>query len=205
MEGGLNLGSQLYANGGDLRKVNYSEVGANALGGAVAGAIAGATGGASLLAEAAVGSAANVAGGIVTRAVEGEDAADVVSLGEISADALSGFAGGAGGHLASEFVHIPDELGERPKGRRKLIKYEAALAARNQAIAKSIAIGTAATAPFTHGAHYFVEQFFYFVAELFVREPQPHVSHKITYGGPVDPKKVTSSAPDTGIGAEKAP
>ena len=63
VEGGWNLGSQLYTNGGHLSGVSWSEVGANALGGAVAGGIAGATGGLSLLGEAAVGAGANVVGG----------------------------------------------------------------------------------------------------------------------------------------------
>ncbi len=49
VEGGFDLGKQLYNNGGSLSKVSWGEVGANTLGGAVAGALAVATGGASLV------------------------------------------------------------------------------------------------------------------------------------------------------------
>jgi RHS repeat-associated protein len=43
VEGGFDLGKQLYNNGGNVSQVSWGEVGANAAGGAVAGAIAGAT------------------------------------------------------------------------------------------------------------------------------------------------------------------
>jgi hypothetical protein len=56
----------------------------------VTGAIAGATGGGSLLADALWGAAANVAGGIVTRTAEGDDADEVFSGSDIAVDVVSG-------------------------------------------------------------------------------------------------------------------
>jgi len=151
VEGGWNLGSQLYNNGGSLGDVNWRDVGANALGGAVTGAIAGATGGTSLLAEAAVGAGANAAGGIVTRIAEGEGPDEAFDAGDIAGDAVSGFVGGAAGHLASEFVHPPEgEMGPRPKGRRHAAKYDAELKRRNRAALRTLGIGAAALPPAAH-------------------------------------------------------
>lgn len=148
VEGGWNLGSQVFSNGGHVSDVNWKEVGANALGGAVAGALAGATGGGSLLAEAAVGAGSNVAGGIVTRVAEGEDADQAFGTGEIVSDAVSGFVGGGAGHVAAEFVHPPEgELGPRPKGRRKALKYDAELKSRNNAALRALGVSTAAGSP----------------------------------------------------------
>ena len=109
VEGGFDLGKQLYNNGGSLSKVSWGEVGANVAGGAVAGAIAGATGGASLIMDAAAGATGNIAGGIVTRSLDPNSTEDALSAGAVSEDALSGFVGGAGGHVAADFVHIPDD------------------------------------------------------------------------------------------------
>jgi hypothetical protein len=151
VEGGWNLGSQLVNNGYSLGNVNWRDVGANALGGAVTGAIAGATGGTSLLAEAAVGAGANAAGGIVTRIAEGEGPDEAFDTGDIASDAVSGFVGGAAGHLASEFVHPPEgELGSRPKGRRHAAKYDAELKRRNRAALRTLGIGAAALPPAAH-------------------------------------------------------
>ena len=76
IEGGFDLGKQLYNNGGSLSNVNWREVGADTLGGAVTGGLAVATGGTSLVANAVIGdvlagATANVVGGIVTRTAEG--------------------------------------------------------------------------------------------------------------------------------------
>jgi len=110
IEGGISFGEQVY----DHRSLNIGEsgwkdVGAHALGGAVAGAIAGATGGASLILDAAAGGIGNIAGGIVTRAADGDNANKVLSAGAVADDAVSGFVGGGAGHIAGDFVHIPDE------------------------------------------------------------------------------------------------
>jgi len=55
IEGGFDLGKQLYNNGGSLSNVNWREVGADTLGGAVTGGLAVATGGTSLVANAVIG------------------------------------------------------------------------------------------------------------------------------------------------------
>src|SRR5579863_5772216 len=86
----------------------------NALGGAVAGALAVATGGASLVESAVVGDivaggTATVAGGIVTRAAQGDSANEVLSGSEISQDAVAGLVGGGMEHLAGSVIHIPDD------------------------------------------------------------------------------------------------
>lgn len=139
VEGGWNLGSQLYNNGGSPGDVNWRDVGANALGGAVTGAIAGVTGGTSLLAEAVVGAGANAAGGIVTRIAEGEGPDEAFDTEDIASDAVSGFVGGAAGHLASEFVHPPEgEMGPRPKGCRHAAKYDAELKQREPSLESHI-------------------------------------------------------------------
>jgi RHS repeat-associated protein len=122
VEGGFDLGKQLYNNGGSFSKVSWGEVGANAAGGAVAGAIAGATGGASIVANALIGDVAagatgNLVGGVVTRALDPNSSSDeVLSPGNVSEDALSGFVGGAAGHVASEFVHVPGEPTHNGRG-----------------------------------------------------------------------------------------
>jgi hypothetical protein len=115
VEGGFDLYNQLSKPGASLSTIDGKELGAHFLGGAVAGALAVATGGASLVESAVVGDIAaggvsNVVGGVVTRAldptVKGDD---VLSAGEISQDAISGFVGGGVGHLAGDVIHVPDE------------------------------------------------------------------------------------------------
>jgi len=75
VQGGFDLGKQLYNNGGSLSKVSWGEVGANTAGGALTGALAGATGGASLVESAVVGDLAagatsSIVGGAVTRSLD---------------------------------------------------------------------------------------------------------------------------------------
>lgn len=144
VEGGVNFGSQLISNGGHLSAVNWREVGANALGGAVSGALAGATGGATLLESAVVGDVAaggisNIVGGMVTRAAEGNDGDEILSASAISEDALAGFVGGAAGHIAGESVHVPDEPvhnGRRGRGARR--RDDAKFARYNRALRTQI-------------------------------------------------------------------
>jgi hypothetical protein len=194
VEGGWNLGSQLYQNGGNLSQVSWSEVGANAAGGAVTGAIAGATGGGSLVADALWGAGANVAGGIVTRTAEGQDTGDVLSPGDISTDAVSGLVGGGVGHLASDLIHVPEEPslnGRRPHavGRRKLAAYSAAVSARNSALTRQLTVGISSASPPMHSVTGFVNNFWNIMDFLMsapndqkqAQQPQPQVTSKICY------------------------
>jgi RHS repeat-associated protein len=156
VEGGFDLGKQLYNNGGSLSKVSWGEVGANTVGGAVAGALAVATGGASLVESAlvgdiAAGGTANVVGGVVTRALDPNTKSDdVLSAGEISQDAVAGFVGGGVGHLAGDVIHVPDEpvhngrasTGAVRRDNAKFGNYNNALA--NQ-ITRATVTGSAAT------------------------------------------------------------
>lgn len=131
VEGGFDLGKQLYNNGGSLSKVSWGEVGANAAGGAVAGAIAGATGGTSLLAsgvigDLAAGTTSGIVGGIVTRGLDPNTSADdVLSAGEISEDAVGGFVGGGVGHIAADSVHIPEDPTFHLNGRNGRVNNQA--------------------------------------------------------------------------------
>jgi len=183
VEGGWNLGSQLVNNGGNVSGVNWREVGANALGGAVAGALAGATGGGSLLAEAAMGAGSNVAGGIVTRVAEGRDPDEAFDTGEIVSDAVSGFVGGGAGHLASDFVHPPEgELGARPKGRRHAAKYDAEVKLRKNAALRALGVSTVAGSPPAHAAQSWWNSINQWSHQLFVSqaEQQPPRGHVTT-------------------------
>ena len=145
IEGGYDLGKQLYNNGGNLSAVSLGEVGANVVGGAISGALAVATGGASLVENAVVGDIAggatgNIIGNVVTRALDpSTSSTDVLSVGNVSEDALAGLVGGAGGHIAADMVHIPGEprmVKTRSGGvyRRQMARNQAATSSRNQAI-----------------------------------------------------------------------
>ena len=156
VEGGFDLGKQLWNNGGHLGDVSWREVRANTLGGAVAGGLAVATGGASLVESAvigdiAAGGTANIVGGIVTRAAEGDSADEVLSATDVSQDALSGFVGGGGGHVAADMVHLPEEpihngrnsVGAIRRDNAKFAKY-------NKAVASQVVRGTVTASGTTH-------------------------------------------------------
>jgi hypothetical protein len=49
----------------------------------------------------------------------------VLSATEVSADALGGFVGGGAGHVASEFVHIPDDPSFNFNGRNGRVNNQA--------------------------------------------------------------------------------
>ncbi len=177
VEGGWNLGTQLYNNGGDLGAVSWREVGANAAGGAVTGALAGATGGGSLLFDAAVGAGANAVGGVVTRGLDdGPDGA--FDPGDIAVDAVAGLVGGAGGHVAGELVHVPEEptLGRsryRHVNAVKRLRYEKAVAARNNKLMIQVGVTTAVGSLPTHGTNNFLNNYFWRLWGLFQTGPPP--------------------------------
>ena len=156
LQGGFDLGKQLYHNGGnlDLGKRGWEEVGANFLGGAVAGALAGASGGTSLLAsglagDLTAGATSNIVGGIVTRSLDpNTPSSEVFSAGAVSGDALAGFVGGAGGHIAGDFVHVPGEPSFSMSGRNGRMYNQAfrdglrALATRDHALEKQAVLSS---------------------------------------------------------------
>jgi RHS repeat-associated protein len=141
-EGLWNLGTQLYQHRGDITEVSGRQVAASFAGGAIAGALAvvtggGALAGSALLGDAAAGAFASVAGGIVERTANGEDAGEVFSTASISIQAAFGFLGGVGGHLAADVIHVPEDPalpGPRRHaiGRRRLAQYDATIAANNR-------------------------------------------------------------------------
>jgi RHS repeat-associated protein len=156
IEGGWNLGTQLVNNGGSLGKVNWNEVGANAAGGAVTGAIVGATGGGSLIVEAVAGAGGNVAGGMITNMAQGKE----LTMEDVATDAVTGFVGGAAGHLAAELMHPPHgSMGPRPAGRRAAAVYDAELQKRNRAAQRALAVSAAALPPAAHATNGVLNKF----------------------------------------------
>jgi RHS repeat-associated protein len=157
VEGGFDLGKQLYNNGGSLSKVSWGEVGASTVGGAVAGALAVATGGASLVESAVVGDiaaggTANIVGGVVTRALDPNTKSDdVLSAGEVSKDAVAGFVGGGVGHLAGDVIHVPDEPIHNGRASTGAIRRDnAKFSNYNNALANQITRATVAGSAATH-------------------------------------------------------
>jgi hypothetical protein len=193
VEGGFDFGKQLYNNGGDLSKVNYREVGANALGGAVAGALAVATGGASLVESAVVGDiaaggTANVVGGIVTRAAQSDDANEVLSGSEISQDAVAGFVGGGVGHLAGDVIHIPDEpIRPDPRHQARTSVYNARVATRNRAIVNQTVRAGVASSAGVHGTNGGFSLFDWLF--LSPPPPNPHPNEHVTVTIHFDPNQ----------------
>ena len=183
-EGGFDLGKQLYNNGGDFSTVNYREVGANALGGAVAGALAVATGGASLVESAivgdiAAGGTANVVGSIVTRAAQGDSANDVLSGSEISQDAVAGFVGGGVGHLAGDVIHVPDEPIHNGRASTGAVRRDnAKFGQYNNAVANQVTRATVTGSAATHTTN----GGFSFFNWLFnsTPAPNPHPNEHVT-------------------------
>jgi RHS repeat-associated protein len=161
-EGGINLVSQLYHNGGNLSAVNRRELVANVVSGAITGAIAGATGGGSLvlagsnlLGEATFGAGLNVVGGEITRDLAGQD----TTFGEVASDAVAGFVGGGIGNIAADVVHVPNgELGSRPAGRRHAAAYDAAVKSRSQAFSRATALSTVGGSGGNHVSQYALQQ-----------------------------------------------
>jgi RHS repeat-associated protein len=188
VEGGYDLGKQFVNSGYTFSGTNWGEVGANAAGGAVAGALAGATGGASLVESAVVGDIAagatsNIVGGIVTRTFDPNNSDDVLSAPDVSEDALAGFVGGAGGHIAADMVHLPPEPGlpkTRSGGvyRAQMRKYRTNLAKYNRfGIYQAVTSGVASSGV-THGATNMLNSSWNWL--LFTPPPQPEPQATVT-------------------------
>lgn len=161
VEGGLDLGHQLFQNGGHLSDVSWKQVGAKAAGGAVEGALAGATLGGTLLLDIAVGATSTAVGGIVDRTLENafvDSTIDPFSGDAIAMDLVAGAAGGYVGHRAADLIHLPDPGPIPRKGRNyrtRKAAYDARVAARRKAIEgqyyRATAVGTATSAEVGRG------------------------------------------------------
>jgi RHS repeat-associated protein len=178
IEGGFDAGKQFINNGYSFSGFNGREFGASVLGGAVTGGLAVATGGTSLVANAVVGdvlagATANVVGGIVTRTAEGDDADEVLSGTELSQDALAGFVGGAGGHVAEEFVHVPGEPVFKGRNMKEgMRRYNKAVSRRNSAVVKQTFLGASGHATTGGLTKWFEELFFSQASQQQQKEPK---------------------------------
>lgn len=184
-------GKQLIAHGGDISQVSGREVLANIAGGAFAGALAVATGGSSLVESGVVGDiiaggTSNLIGGIVTRTAQGASADDVLSLGDISQDAVSGFVGGGAGHAAASVIHVPAEpfhnarrgVGAIRSDNAKFAKYNQAVT--NQ-IARAAVTGSGATHT-TNGVPSIISRFWDWFSLLNPAPPPPPPAPKLPVG-----------------------
>jgi RHS repeat-associated protein len=166
IEGGVDLYNQLSKPGASLSTINGKELGAHVLGGAVAGALAVATGGASLVESAVVGDiaaggTANIVGGVVTRALDPTVRSDdVLSAGEISQDAVSGFVGGGVGHLAGDVVHLPDEPTRTGQRRLPARTPDGRFASYNGLVRQQVTRAGIAGGAVTHVTNWFGDFFF---------------------------------------------
>jgi RHS repeat-associated protein len=188
IEGGFDAGKQFINNGYSFSGFNRREFGASVLGGAVTGGLAVATGGTSLVANAAIGdvlagATANVVGGIVTRTAEGDDADEVLSGTELSQDALAGFVGGAGGHVAEEFVHVPGEPVYKRNVKARVSPYVKALNRRNSAVVKQTFLGASAHATTGGLTKWFEELFFSQALQQQQQQSKEVVTHTICFDG----------------------
>jgi len=169
VEGGFDAGKQFIQNGYSFNNFNRQEFFANVAGGAVSGAIAGATGGASIVANAFIGDVAagatgNIIGGVVTRALTpNTSSSEVLSAGNVSEDAIAGFVGGAGGNIASSFVHVPEEPTLRMRSTRQFktyareSEYFQKYGGRNQAITNQFTRAGLTSSVSTHSSNGLVD------------------------------------------------
>jgi len=104
---------------GTLSNLNWDDVRASAVGGAVSGGLAGATLGLSLVVEAgtagvvAVSAAANVAGGAVTRSLVSDSNTHALDVKEATIDAAVGAIGGKVGAVVEQSLAAPAGVAER--------------------------------------------------------------------------------------------
>lgn len=183
IEGGIDLYSQLRQSGGDWSQINRGELVGSIAGGAVAGGLAGFTLGGSLVADIAVGGAANVAGGIVNRTIQsaaGDGTVDPLGGDEVATDFVAGAAGGAIGHgvatLAADVTHTPI-IGPRPRPGRNFRVRQAAYNVRKRAVqnvaVKGFAVGTAASTPAAHSIGSAISNGFWNSLDWLILSPPP--------------------------------
>jgi RHS repeat-associated protein len=197
IEGGIDLYLQLRQNGGDWSQINGGELGGSIAGGAVAGGLAGFTLGGSLVADIAVGGAANVVGGVVSRSIQnaaGDATIDPLGGDEVATDFVAGAAGGAIGHgvatLAADVTHTPI-VGSAPRPGRNFRARQTAYnarrrAAQNTAVAGFV-VGTAVSTPATHWAGSAISNGFWNSLNWLISSPpppppsRPSVSSRVCY------------------------
>jgi len=133
------------------------------------------------------GTTSNVVGGIVTRGAEGDSADEVLSADEISEDALSGFVGGFGGHVAADSVHLPNQM-RYPTGNDRMLRARMGkylkrqrsiqLATINQAVRAGISSSTV-----THATNGLLD-YSNWLVHLFFNGPRCHTEQiDISIGG----------------------
>ena len=154
IEGGIDLGSQLYQNGGHFNQLSWAEVGANAAQGAVTGGLAGLTLGGGIIADVLVGAGANTVGGVVNRSIlqsaTGDLSIDPFNGNAAAADFMAGAVGGVIGngvaHRAADLIHAPI-VGPYPRAGRNFAKrlaaYNSRVAAQQTRDVTAFAVGTA--------------------------------------------------------------
>jgi RHS repeat-associated protein len=186
--GGIDLGIQLYHNGGHLGDVTWSEVGANAAQDAVAGGIAGFTLGGGLVADILVGGAANTVGGVVKRGIANQTydpSADPFSTNDAGADFVAGMIGGGlaygAASRAKDLIDAPI-IGPRPSTgvryySRKLAAYNQRIAANQMREVETFVIGTSIATPAVHGIGSWTNGFGWL--SLYLDGLQPHVSTRV--------------------------
>ncbi|MCO5249781.1 MAG: hypothetical protein M9887_12630, partial [Chitinophagales bacterium] len=96
---GIEVGKQSIRKEGSV--FNWKAVGGSAVQGAVTGGVAGLTGGTSLLTTATVSGGANVVGGAINRAIQGES---TTAINVVTDVAVGAFFGAAGKYLGSKFA-----------------------------------------------------------------------------------------------------
>lgn len=152
-----------------------------------------ATGGASLVESAVVGDVAaggtaTIAGGIVTRAAQGDSANEVLSGSEVSQDVVAGFVGGGVGHLAGDVIPVPDDpIRPDPRHQARTSVYNARMTARNRAIVSQTVRAGVASLAGVHGTN----AVFSFFDWLFSSPPpsNPHPNEHVTVTTYFDPNQ----------------
>jgi|SRR5579875_136407 len=104
-----------------------------------------------------IGAGSNLAGDFTTRVIM-DDPDDQMTATDVATDLVAGLVGGGVGHVAADFIHVPEDPGPRPQnGRRRIAKYNTRMAERNRAIRTGVAVGTAVSVPAAHGTQWGIE------------------------------------------------